>query len=96
MNYTGKQKAELRRLANNRPIMFQIGQAGLTPNTIQNILDNLKKYEVGRVSVLKSCPDSFEEITEQLLQFGVLVVYSIGRVLLMYKENKELKNRIRL
>ena len=64
MNYTGKQKAALKRYANARPIMFQVGQNGLTDNVINNIFDYLRKYEVGRISVLKSSPDSIEEIME--------------------------------
>ncbi len=95
MDFTGKEKALLRRLANERPIMFQIGQGGVTPNIVQNILDNLRKYEVGRVTVLKSSPDDFDQIVMELEQHGIIVVYIIGRVLLLYKENKELKNRIR-
>ena len=96
MNLTGKQKAKLRSLANERPIMFQVGQNGLTSIVIKNILDSLHKYEVGRITILKNCPDSFEEIISKLTDNGIYVIYKIGRVLLLYKENKELKNRIKL
>lgn len=96
MNYTGKQKAKLRALANNQPIMFQIGMNGLTETVIKNIHDYLNKHEIGRISVLKTAPISLEEISERLTETGIYVVYTIGRVLLMYKENKELKDRIRL
>jgi len=94
MNFTGKQKALLKRHANERPIMFQIGQNGLTDVVIKNILDNLHKYEVGRVSVLKSCPDEFDMIQTRLTQAGIFVIDKIGKVILLYKENKDLKNRI--
>lgn len=92
----GKQKAKLRRLANEKKIMFQIGQAGITDQVIDNILINLFKYEVGRVSVLKNCPDDIEYIINRLEEANIMVVYKIGRVLLLYKENKKLKTRIRL
>lgn len=94
MNFTGKQKALLKRHANERPIMFQIGQNGLTDVVIKNILDNLHKYEVGRVSVLKSCPDDFDTIEARLTEAGIFVIDKIGKVVLLYKENKDLKNRI--
>lgn len=94
MNFTGKQKALLKRHANERPIMFQIGQNGLTDVVVKNILDNLHKYEVGRVSVLKSCPDEFDMIEARLTQTGIFVIDKIGKVVLLYKENKDLKNRI--
>ncbi len=96
MDYTGKQKAKLRTLANAEPIMFQIGMNGLTEIVVKNIHDYLKKHEVGRVSVLKTSPMSLDEISEILTETGIYVVYTIGRVLLLYKQNKELKDRIRL
>jgi RNA-binding protein len=92
----GKQKAKLRRLANEKDIMFQVGQSGMTDQVVENILTNLLKHEVGRISVLKNCPDDFDQIIEKLENNGVMVVYKIGRVLLLYKENKKLKTRIRL
>ena len=96
MNYTGKQKAKLRRLANDRPIMFQIGLGGLTENVIQGIHDNLNKHEVGRVSVLKTCPQDIHDIVRVLGDNDIYVNYRIGRVLLLYKANPELKDRIKL
>lgn len=92
----GKQKARLRRLANSKDIMFQIGQAGLSDQVVNNILTNLVKHEVGRVSVLKNCPDQMDDIISRLEDAQIMVVYKIGRVLLLYKENKKLKTRIRL
>lgn len=66
MNLTGKQKAKLRRLANEKQVMFQIGQQGLTEAVTANILENLAKHEVGRISILKSCPDDINEIIIKL------------------------------
>jgi len=96
MNYTGKQKAKLRSLANNQPIMFQVGLNGLTEIVIKNIHDYLNKHEVGRISILKTSPMTLEEISVALTETGIYVIYTIGRVILMYKENKELKDGIRL
>ncbi len=96
MDLTGKQKALLRRYANEKPIMFQIGRDGLTDNIIKNILDNLEKHEVGRINVLKNCQQEIDDIIGILSEIGVYVVYRIGRVLLLYKENLRLKDRIRL
>jgi len=92
----GKQRAMLRRLANGKEIMFQIGQAGLTDKVIDNILTNLLKHEVGRISVLKNCPDEIDTVINRLEERGIMVVYRVGRVLLMYKQSPKLKTRIRL
>ena len=94
MELKGKQKATLRRLANEKDIMFQVGQSGITDQVIQNILTNLEKHEIGRISVLKNCPDSMDTIIKKIEENNIMVVYKIGRVLLMYKANRKLKNRI--
>ncbi|MCK4552061.1 MAG: YhbY family RNA-binding protein [Tenericutes bacterium] len=94
MNLTGKQNAKLKSLANKHKVMFQIGQKGLTDNVIDNIFDYLRKYEVGRISVLKSSPKSIDEIMEELNELSIYPISKIGRVILLYRENKNLKDRI--
>ena len=96
MKFTGKQKAKIKILANKHKIMFQIGQNGLTKNVINNIFDYLRKHEVGRISVLKSSIQTKEEISVELEKLGINVVDSIGKVLLMYRENPKLKKKINL
>jgi RNA-binding protein len=96
MDFTGKQKSTLKTLAIGRPIMFQIGAQGVTEQVIKNIIDYLRKHEVGRITVLKNCPQTFEEVNAILAENGVFVVGQIGKVLMLYKENRNLKNRIRL
>lgn len=96
MNYTGKQKAMLRSLANKHKVMFQIGQNGLTDNVINNIFDNLRKYEVGRITVLKTSPIEIDEVMNQLNDLGIECFAKIGKIVMMYKENLNLKDRIKL
>jgi len=94
MEFKGKQKAKLKSLANKHKVMFQIGQNGLTDNVINNIFDNLRKYEVGKITVLKSSPESIDDIASKLNELGINVVGKIGKVLSVYRENPELKDRI--
>jgi RNA-binding protein len=94
MDYTGKQKAKLRKLANAKPVMFQVGIAGLSDVVIKNILDYLKKHEVGRISILKGCKEEISDIIAKLGDNNIYVTARIGRVLLLYKANPELKDRI--
>lgn len=96
MSYTGKQKAKLRSLANKHKVMFQIGQNGLTDNVINNIFDYLRKHEVGRITVLKTSPMEIDEVMEALNDLGIDCFYKIGKIILMYKENVNLKDRIKL
>jgi RNA-binding protein len=94
MEFTGKQKAKLKSLATHRKVMFQIGQNGLTDNVIDNIFDNLRKYEVGRVTVLKTSPNTIDEIAIKLNELGITVVGQIGKVLSVYRESVDLKDGI--
>ena len=96
MEFTGKQKAQLKSLASKHKVMFQIGQKGLTDNVINNIFDYLNKYEVGRITVLKTSPESIADVSLRLENLGIEVVGKIGKVLSLYKENKELKDSIKL
>lgn len=95
MELTGKQKGKLNAEASKHKVMFQVGQNGLTDNVIKNVLDYLKKYEVGRLTVLKTSPDTIDDIKLILEGLDILVVGKIGKVLSLYKENKKLKDRIR-
>lgn len=94
MDYTGKQKAMLRKLANAKPVIFQIGMAGLSDVVVKNILDYLKKHEVGRISILKGCQEDLNDIIAKLGKNQIYVIAKMGRVLLLYKANPELKGRI--
>ena len=96
MEFKGKQKAKLKSLANKHKVMFQIGQNGLTDNVINNIFDNLRKYEVGKITVLKSSPESIDDIASKLNELGINVVGKIGKVLSVYRQNPELKDRIEI
>ncbi|HKL47112.1 MAG TPA: YhbY family RNA-binding protein [Candidatus Izemoplasmatales bacterium] len=92
----GKQKAKLKRLANQKDVMFQIGQSGITDQIVENVLENLTKHEIGRISVLKNCPDSMDTITSRFEAREIMVVYKIGRVLSLYKPNKNLQDGIQI
>ncbi|MBI9009789.1 MAG: YhbY family RNA-binding protein [Tenericutes bacterium] len=94
MEFKGKEKAKLKALAINHKVMFQIGHNGLTKNVIDNIFDNLRKYEVGRITVLKTSPETIDEISQKLSDLGITVVGKIGKVLSLYRESPELKDRI--
>jgi|AntAceMinimDraft_16_1070373.scaffolds.fasta_scaffold112734_2 RNA-binding protein len=96
MEFKGKQKAKLKSLANNHKVMFQIGQNGLTENVINNVFDNLRKYEVGRITVLKSSPESIDDIVLKLNELGINVIGKIGKVISVYRESPELKDRIEI
>lgn len=96
MELKGKQKAMLKAKASEKKVMFQIGQNGLTDNVIDNVFDYLRKYEVGRLTVLKSSPQTIDEVATELQGLGIMVVGKIGKVLSVYRANPKLKNGIKI
>ncbi len=89
---SGKQKRYLRSLANNLNSTFQIGKDGLNDNLIISINDNLKANELVKVSVLKTCETSTNEIEIEICaKCKCELVQHIGRTLVFYRRSKEHK-----
>lgn len=88
----GKQKRYLRALANNYNSTFQIGKDGLSENLLIGINDNLKANELIKISILKSCNLSINEIEINICLFCKCeLVQCIGHTLIFYKKSKEHK-----
>ena len=88
----GKQKRYLRRLAVNEKALFQIGKEGLSQNLFNSLKEALKARELVKVSVLKTCELSMNEISIDLCaNTGAELVQKIGKTLVLYKQSKEKK-----
>ena len=91
---TNKQKAYLKGLANGLSSIFQIGKDGVTPNVINTIDDALKAHELIKINVLKTSPQEMQEVAIEIsAHTHCEVVQIIGRVIVLYRKNKE-KQRI--
>ena len=89
---TSKQKSYLRSLAQTEPALFQIGKEGLSDNLLSGISDYLKANELVKVSVLKSCDTSINEIEIDVCSTCKCeLVQCIGRTLIFYRRSKEHK-----
>ena len=55
MNITSKQRAQLRKLANNIQPIFQLGKGSLTPIITQELDKALEARELIKISVLETC-----------------------------------------
>ncbi len=94
-----KNKAYLKKLALDRNILkFNIGKSTLTNNVLKNIENYLVKYELVKISFLKSSFSSQDDKNELILDLvsslKAEVVEIIGNSVLLYKPNKELKDHI--
>lgn len=89
---TGKQKRYLRGLAVNKKAIFQIGKDGLSKELIQGLNDAIKKQELVKVSILKTCESDINEIELDIISgTKAELVQKIGKTLVLYKKSKEPK-----
>ena len=93
---TTKQKVYLRSIAQKIKPVCQIGKDGLSSNLMDTVLAYLKKHELIKVSILQNSVVTFEEAKEFFESEGIEFIQSIGRQIVLYKENPELENGIEL
>ena len=88
----GKQKRYLRSLVNKINSTFQIGKDGLSSNLYNSLNDYLKANELCKISVLKTCELSINEIEVEICaNCHCELVQHIGKTLVFYKKSKENK-----
>ena len=85
-----RQKAQLKGLASNLNIKYQIGKNELTDSLV-NVLDNaLKAHELIKIDVMKGYPESLHELAINLsIKLQAEVVQVVGRVIILYRKNKD-------
>ena len=93
---TTKQKVYLRSLAQKIKPVCQIGKDGLSDNLMDTVLAYLNKHELIKISILQNSTVTFEEAKEFFESEGIEFIQSIGRQIVLYKENPELENGITL
>ncbi len=87
---TGKQRAQLRSMANTTPALYQIGKGGLTPEVQEQLDAALEARELIKVSVLESCPIAAKEALSTLAErLHAEPVQCIGRKITLYRRSKE-------
>ena len=85
-----RQKAQLRALANTIKPMGYIGKDGLNENLFKALDEILKKYELIKVKVHKTCTTSINELTIEITRvLHCDLVQSIGYVMVFYRRNRE-------
>ena len=88
----GKQKRYLRSLAVNIKPIAQIGKDGLDENTYKTVNDAFNTHELIKLSVLKSCDLSLNEICVEICaRCHCELVQTIGKTIVLYKRAREPK-----
>ncbi|MCI8853036.1 MAG: ribosome assembly RNA-binding protein YhbY [Lachnospiraceae bacterium] len=94
---TSKQRAYLKSLAMTMDPIFQIGKSGVTPEIVTAVSEALAARELIKISVLQNCAEDPGVLAQTLAERSrSQVVQVIGKKIVLYREGKEQKKRIRL
>ncbi len=97
INITSKQRAYLKGLAMNIDPVVQIGKSSLTTEIIEAIYEAFNTRELIKINVLQNCDDDIREMARIIGErTNSIVVQTIGRKIVLYKEGKDDKKKIEL
>ena len=92
---TNKEKKKLKALANTSKHKYQIGKDKIDEDVITLLTNALKAHELIKVYFNKSIAKEMDELTNEIVNATKAeLVTTIGHTIVLYKENKEKKNRI--
>ena len=90
-----KAKKKLKALANSSKHKYQIGKDKIDENVILTLTNALKAHELIKVYFNKPVIDLMDQLTNEIIKStNSELVSSIGHCVILYKENKEKKNKI--
>ena len=85
-----KQKSYLRKMANSKNALFQVGKDGCSENLYKTINDSLVVHELIKISVLKTCPSEIREVAFDIASSTQSqIIQIIGRVVTIYRPNNK-------
>lgn len=92
---TTKERAYLRSLANPLKATITIGKGEIDENVLKVVENALKAHELIKIKVLPNSEKTPDELLKELSEKTKSEpVNRLGRILTLYKENKEKKDRI--
>ena len=87
---TGKQRAVLRKMANNLDTIIYIGREGVTNSVVREVYDALEARELIKGCVQQGAPlDAKTALTILCEKTGAEPVQFIGRRFVMYRPSRE-------
>jgi len=90
MNLTSKQRAYLRKVSHDMTPLVRVGKEGFSENIVKSILDAIEKRELIKVKILQNAEVDKKELAAELAEkSGCEVAGITGRIIVLYKENKE-------
>ncbi|MCH5164408.1 MAG: YhbY family RNA-binding protein [Clostridiales bacterium] len=87
---TSKERAKLRSLANSIDPVFQIGKGNLSDTQIDELAAVLNKRELIKISVLKGCDYTADELISVLAsELKAEPVAAIGNKIILYRRSDD-------
>jgi RNA-binding protein len=87
-----KQKSALRSLGQTLKAVVLVGKEGMSVNLAASLEDSLEAHELVKVSVLKSCPATVNEIALDLSSATRSdIVQIIGKTVLLFRQSDKKK-----
>lgn len=91
---TSKQRAGLRKLANDLDTIYQIGKGGMGEEILKGISDALEARELIKLRTLDNCEYSSKEAANMIAEaLGADVVSVVGSRFVLYRQSSKEKNR---
>lgn len=95
MEISNKNIKKLKAIANTSNHKYQIGKNEIDDNVIDLLLKALKAHELIKVYFNKAVVPNKDKLTKEIvLKTNSNFVGCIGHMIILYKENKEKKDRI--
>lgn len=87
---TGKERAYLRRLANDLSPIFQIGKNGIEETFLKQVEEALEKRELIKIKVLENSGLETREASDYICsKVGAEGIQAIGSKIVLYKHSKK-------
>ena len=87
---TTKQKRELKSLASNLTIRYQIGKNDISSSLLDMLDKALTAHELIKIDVMKGCTLPIMEVALDVAnKLHAELVHVLGRVIILFRRNKE-------
>ncbi|NLJ85492.1 MAG: ribosome assembly RNA-binding protein YhbY [Firmicutes bacterium] len=94
MGLNSKERAHLRGLANELPVIIQVGKGGITDNLVTQIEEALEARELIKIRLLQNVDGEPKELAKTLANLtSAEVIQTIGNVVVLYRHSEGNPNK---
>lgn len=86
---TSKQRANLRKMANNLQPIFQVGKQGMSDNLLKQLDDALEARELIKITILETSGEATKSFCNEIAnKLNAEPVQAIGNKFVLYRKSK--------